>query len=218
MKVGTDGVLLGAWADFSKSDSILDIGAGSGLIAIMAAQRSNAFIDAVEIDVQSYLQALGNVANSPWFNRIKIMHASFQKFASESEAKYDHIVSNPPFFINSLKSEKKEKNISRHNDLLPFPELIKGLVKLLAENGKFSIILPVPEGADFIKKAINEFLFLNRITRIFPCPWKPASRLLMEFSFIKTDVSEYNLTIELNERHEYSDEYKILTKDFYLGF
>ncbi|HBX50255.1 MAG: hypothetical protein A2275_13490 [Bacteroidetes bacterium RIFOXYA12_FULL_35_11] len=218
MKVGTDGVLLGAWTDFSKSTSVLDIGTGSGLIAVMAAQRCNAFIDAVEIDAPSYFQAVENAANCPWSEQIKIIHAFFQEFASMSEKKYDHIISNPPFFINFLKSAKAEKNLSCHNDLLPFPELIEGVIKLLDTNGKFSIILPVQEGELFIKTAQNASLFLNRKTMVYPCPWKPASRFLMEFSFNRIEVSENNLTIELNERHEYSDEYKKLTEEFYLNF
>ncbi|MBI5219620.1 MAG: methyltransferase [Bacteroidia bacterium] len=218
MKVGTDGVLLGAWADCSAALNILETGTGTGLMAIMLAQRCPAWIDAVEIDHASCLQAAGNVANSRWKDRISVRKISFQQFSALTNKKYDLIVSNPPFFKDSLKSPLHEKNISKHNDLLPFDDLVNGVKQILNDAGRFSIILPYKEGNDFISLVRNQNLFPIRKTTVYPCPWKTQSRLLIEFGRKETFLQEDSLTVEINRRHEYSEEYKKLTRDFYLEF
>ena len=215
MKVGTDGVLLGAWTD-CNAISILDIGTGTGLIAIMLAQRSNAIIDAIEIDRSSYLQAVENISACPWNDRISAIFSSIQDYANTTEKKYDLIISNPPFFNNSLKPESESKIISKHTDSLSYSELISVVKRLLTENGKFSIILPISEGLQFIEICQKNMLFCSRKTTVTPCPWKTPSRLLLEFRNEEFKFDEGEIIIELDRRHEYSPEYRALTKDFYL--
>ncbi len=218
MKVGTDGVLLGAWADIKNAKSLLDIGTGTGLIAIMLAQRSqhNTIIEAVEIDNSSYQQAAINIADCPWANQIEVFHASFQDFIRQARTKYDAIVSNPPYFINSLKANTDARSAARHADGLPFEDLIEGAKSLLNTNGKFSLILPVTEGDYFIRLArIAGFSLAKRI-EILPNPGKPAKRLLIELSLIDAKTNEGQLCIENGERHVYSSEYMKLCKEFYL--
>jgi len=218
MKVGTDGVLLGAWADVSDAKSILDIGTGTGLIAIMLAQRTNdnSKLDAVEIDSSSYQQAVNNFEASPWSNRIQAFHASFQDFVSQQSVKYNLIVSNPPYFINSLKAKGESRTQARHTDGLPFEDLIEGAKSLLKPNGKFSVILPVFEGDYFIRLTRLEGFSLSKRVEVLPNPGKPAKRLLIELTLKNVKTIENQLCVENGQRHDYSPEYIELCKDFYL--
>lgn len=214
MKVGTDGVLLGAWADTKATERILDVGTGTGLIALMLAQRSSAVIDAIEIDKEAAFQAKENVAKSPWTARINIVYSAFQQF--DTEAKYDLIVSNPPYFTDCLPANDNRRSVARHNDQLNSDELIGGVVKLLTKNGRFSVILPVNEFEGF-KVIIEKFnLFENRRTLIIPSPDKPVKRVLSEMSFFKSDIIINSIVIEKYGRHRYSEEHIMLTKDYYL--
>lgn len=215
MKVGVDGVTLGTWADVSNAKSILDVGCGSGLIALMLAQRSEAEITAVDIDAQCILQSDENIENSPWKERISLVHSSFQDFAENYSGQFDLIVSNPPFFINSLKNPLQSRAVARHTDTLLHEDLVKNAKKLLAENGMFCVILPVLEGKQFIELAENEGLICSQKVSVFPNLEKPAKRLLLEFKNEKTDCHESKITIE-KERGVYTDEYRELVKDFYL--
>lgn len=217
MKVGTDGVLLGAWTDCTNAHNVLDIGTGTGLIALMIAQGSNAKIDAVEIDDEACKQAKENVINSPWKDQVQIINKSFQEFESINN-KYDLIVSNPPYFQNSLYASNEKRTDARHNSNLELDDLISGALKLLSEKGKLSIILPYLEGTMFILKAAENGLYCVRQTKVLPKPDKEPKRLLLEFMKEKMPLVEQELIIELNKRHEYSDAYKNLTKDFYLAF
>ncbi len=218
MKVGTDGVLLGSWADCENAKSILDIGTGTGLIALMLAQRSNAFIDAVEIDKEACTQAKENVAKSKWKDSIQILNLPFQEFCKSTNAKYDLIVSNPPYFQNSLFAPDKKRTDARHNSNLELEELLDGALELLTDNGALSVILPYLEGNFFILKASEKNLYCTRQTKVLPKPGREPKRLLLEFMKIKKPLVEQEIIIELNKRHEYSDAYKNLTKDFYLAF
>ncbi|MGZ2371804.1 tRNA1(Val) (adenine(37)-N6)-methyltransferase [Ancylomarina sp. YFZ004] len=220
MKVGTDGVLLGAWADVSEAESLLDIGTGTGLIAIMLAQRTghSSKLDAVEIDASSYQQAVNNFEESPWSNRIQIFHASFQDFVRQNSEKYDLIVSNPPYFINSLKAKSESRTQARHADGLPFEDLIEGAKNLLNPKGKFSVILPVAEGDYFIRLARIAGFSLSKRVEVLPNPGKPAKRLLIELTLTNSDTIETQLCVENGQRHVYSPEYIKLCKDFYLKF
>jgi len=217
MKVGTDGVLLGAWAHVEASSRILDVGTGTGLIALMLAQRSKAAIDAVEIDEPSYRQALINVENSPWKTRIALFNESFQDFAQRATRQYDLIVSNPPYFIKSLKSPEMKRTAARHTDWLPQDELLKGIEKLLTPDGLFAGIFPYIEGNVFTAKASNYGLFCNKRVVVTGKEKQPPKRLLLEFSSEKKSFSESELTIR-NLDDSFTDEYKHLTKDFYLAF
>lgn len=215
MKVGVDGVTLGAWADVSDATSILDVGCGSGLIALMLAQRSDAEITAVDIDAQCILQSGENIDTSPWKERISLVHYSFQDFAVSYSGKFDLIVSNPPFFINSLKNPSQSRSLARHTDTLLHKDLVRNAKKLLPEKGKFCVILPVVEGEQFIELAENEGLFCSQKVNVFPNPEKPAKRLLLEFRKVKTVCEISELTIE-KERGIYTTEYREMVKDFYL--
>lgn len=219
MKVNTDGVLLGAWANVDRANFILDIGTGTGVIALMLAQRNQtATIDAIEVDEQSYQQAYDNIQRSPWEERIKIYHDLFQRFAQHCKQKYDLIVSNPPYFIDSSKALEEARTQARHADNLPYEELIEGVCKILDKKGRFCVILPVKE-ADILRELAEEKgLQLSHILRIKTTADKIEKRLLMEFEYSPTGFSENTLVIEKDERHSFSEEYKQLTKDFYLNF
>ena len=214
MKVGTDGVLLGAWADVSSAHSILDIGTGTGLIALMVAQRSGAFVTALEMDVEASKQALENVERSPWNEKIKVVNLSLQEY--DSLMKYDHIISNPPYFNQSLKSPKEGRTTARHTDTLSYDDLLKGVVRLLDEEGIFSVILPFSEKERFVTLAEQYNLYPARITEVLPTPISTPKRFMAEFSFQQVECQQNSLIIESAGRHQYSDDYKQLTEQFYL--
>jgi len=218
MKVGTDGVLLGAWADVNGATSFLDVGTGTGLIAIMLAQRTenHSQIDAIEIDSSSYQQAVNNFKDCPWPSQIEAHHASFQDFVSKTTRKYDVIVSNPPYFINSLKAKGESRTQARHTDGLPFDELIEGAKTLLKPEGRFSVILPVTEGDYFIRLARIAGFSLSKRIEVLPNPGKPAKRLLIELTLVDSKTEEDSICVENGQRHVYSPDYIELCKDFYL--
>jgi tRNA1Val (adenine37-N6)-methyltransferase len=216
MKVGTDGVLLGAWANPGDAKTILDIGTGSGIIALMIAQRSipEARIDAIELLEQDSRQAVANVLSSPWREKISIINTSIQNFASP--ASYDLIISNPPFFSGSLLSPSARRSSVRHDIQLTYDDLISVTIRLLSLNGRLCIILPAGESDSFAQKALARKLFLNRLTRFFTRPGKPQERSLMEFGFIEIPLIENSLTL-YHSGARWTDEYTSLTKDFYLN-
>jgi tRNA1Val (adenine37-N6)-methyltransferase len=216
MKVGTDGVLLGSWADVTNCTRILDIGTGTGLIALMLAQRAeNAKITALEIEKHSAAEALLNFNASPWTNRLDIQHIFFQQFLGVYDDKFDLIVSNPPFFQHSLKAKSEERTMARHNDMLPFSDLLGGTVTLLSENGCGAFILPFYIESEFCRMANDYGLFLRRKTEIKPNDKKAVNRVLLEFSKYKTSMKNSRITIYNNEGL-WSEEYKSLTREFYL--
>lgn len=217
MKVGTDGVLLGAWTSLDhQPETILDVGAGTGLIALQLAQRSVAeTIDAIELDEAAYEQCVANFEGSPWADRLFCYHAGFDEFVDEIEDKYDLIVSNPPFYTEEVGSGDTMRNQARQNSSLPFDELLKGVSGLLSEGGLFSVIIPHKEERGFVELAAASGLYLNRITRVKGNPNVDYKRSLMEFGFSKTVIEESELTIE-RERHQYTEEYIKLTEAFYL--
>lgn len=217
MKVGTDGVLLGAWCDVNEASEILDVGTGTGLIALMLAQRNtSANICGIEIDKEAALQAQENVNNSPWSNRVKIAHAPFQTFEAQAEMKFDLIVSNPPFFCNSLKNPDKKKSTARHSDELPFGSLLACSANLLNSNGRLAVILPVTEGDIFSGLAADIGLHCAKRVVVYPKPDSEPKRLLLEFSKNKGETATGSLIIETETRHCYSPEFENLTKDFYI--
>lgn len=226
MKVGTDGVLLGAWTSLKKNpQSILDIGAGTGVISLMLAQRSDSEqIDAIEIDDDAFEQCVDNFENSSWSDRLFCYHASLEEFVEELDDKYDLIISNPPFHSPPLTSSfpsKDEDEISiarklaRFNDALPFDELIESVSKLLSDEGIFSVIIPRVEEEGFIKMASKVNLFPYRICRVRGNETVEEKRSMLEFSFDKIPTKTENLIIETS-RHNYTEEYKKLVKQFYL--
>ncbi len=218
MKVGTDAVLLGSWVNPSNAKSILDIGTGTGIIALMLAQRSGARIDAIDIDSNAFIQATENVNVCKWKDRIQVHHTSLQQFAATEIHKYDLIVSNPPYFIDSSKAFEESRTNARHTDHLPFDDLLKGVLQLLNSTGKFYIILPIKEGEFFREMAENNKLYLTKLTRVFTRSDKPEKRLLMRFEFTKRMLSEDSIVIEEDERHSYTPAYRALLKDYYMAF
>ena len=217
MKIGTDSVLLGAWTSIDSNPySILDIGAGTGVLALMLAQRSGAeLIDAIEIDDEAYEQCVDNFESSPWGDRLFCYHASLEEFVDEIDDTYDLIISNPPFYSDSYKSDNEQRDLARFTDAMPFRELIEIVSKLLSENGRFSVIIPFSEEKDFIVLASKEHLFPNRILRVKGAPHSEIKRSLIEFSFQETALNPKELIIETS-RHQYTAEYIALTKEFYL--
>ncbi len=216
MKVGTDGVLLGAWADIGEAKAILDIGTGTGLIAIMLAQRSGATIDAVEIDSMSALQAKENVSSCSWAGRITVVNKSFQDFYANCSKRYDLIVSNPPYFIKSHKSPSAERSVARHTDELPYDDLLKGVVELLTQQGRFAGIFPYVEGNIFIAKAATHGLYCNKRVNVLGKKNGSIKRLLLEFGRSKQPLTESSLAIRC-DKEGYTPEYKELTEEFYLN-
>lgn len=218
MKVGTDAVLLGSWVNASNATTILDIGTGTGIIALMLAQKSIATIDAIDIDNNAFIQASENISGCKWKERVHIHHISVQQFSTDSDRKYDLIVSNPPYFIDSSKASEESRTNARHTDQLPFEDLLNGVLNLLHPSGSFCVILPTKESQVFRDMAEEQNLFLTKLTRVFTLTDRPEKRLLMQFEFTKKPIEESFITIEKDERHSYTDEYKELTKDYYLGF
>ena len=214
MKVGTDGVLLGAWASVDGASKILDIGTGTGLIAIMCAQRNiEARIDALEIDDLASEQAQENIDICPWTSRISILNKALQDY--KPSKKYDSIISNPPFFVNSTKATCNKKSTARHTDTLSFEEIITFTIEHLNINGKLSIVLPIIEGEEFISIAHSMGMFLNRKTLVIPKLGANPKRILMELSLYESNLEVSELISETEQRHFYTDEYKALTGDFY---
>lgn len=213
MKVGTDGVLLGSWAKGGKR--ILDIGTGTGLIALMMAQRfPDANIDAIEIDENAVIQATGNVLRSPFTKQIVVKHCSLQTY-SETKEKYDSIICNPPYFVDSLKSNDNNRTVARHTDTLPFNELIKCAYQLLTPNGHFSLVLPVESYRILEPEAIlNGFSVIKKVL-VKTTPSKQPKRILVELGKVPDEyfsTTEYLQDCAGNK----SEWYKEITKEFYL--
>lgn len=220
MKIGTDAVLLGAWCSLhNKPNSILDIGAGTGVVSLMLAQRSYAeTIDAVEVDENAYEQTVENFEQSDWGDRLFCYHTSFQEFASEmasEEEQYNLIISNPPFYTDNFKTEDEARNKARFTTSLSFEELLNGVSKLLHSNGLFTVIIPFKEEENFIRLAEKENLHPTRICRVKGSLTTETKRSLLELSFTKSEIQTEELVIE-TARHEYTQAYIELTKDFYL--
>ena len=215
MKVGTDGCLLGAWFDNSNCKQILDIGAGTGLISIMAAQRCpTATITGIEIDNIAAMRATENAKKSPWSERVRIINVDVNNFASEE--RFDTIVSNPPYFSNSLKCDDKQRTLARHNDSLT-PELFfRNAGLLLADNGKISIIIPCDTLDEWTSQAAFKGFSAHRITNVHTTPRKEAKRVLVEF---RREACTAPLTEKLileTAPGEYSQEATAMLRDFYL--
>lgn len=217
MKVGTDGVLLGAWVSLKNTPtSILDIGAGTGLIALQMAQRSYAeTIDAIELDNDAYEQCVENFEASQWADRLFCYHASLQEFAEELEETYDLIISNPPFYTEDVSTGNESRDKARQNSSLPFEELLEGVKKLLSNKGSFATIIPFKEEKKILKLAMNFDLYANQITHVQGNPDSEIKRSLLQFSFLETRIQKNELVIEIG-RHQYTKAYQELTAPFYL--
>ena len=221
MKVGTDGVLLGAWARIAHCKHILDIGTGTGLVALMAAQRSMADIIAIDLDADAVIQATENVAATIWKNRIQVFEADAKDFANSGfriqnpASPFDAILCNPPFFENSLKSPDAARTMARHTDTLSFDELACSAARLLAPKGELSVIIPYDRAHDMAVSAACQGLFATRQTIVVPVQGGKPKRILMAFN--SEGASHTIETLYIHDvQHQYTEEYKRLVSDFYL--
>ena len=217
MKVGTDGVLLGAWTPVEEAQRILDVGTGTGLIALMLAQRSQGFIDAVEIDLEAFKEAKFNFEQSAWRDRLTVFNADFFEFSGLNTGKYDLIVSNPPFFVNSLKSQNLASAVARHDHRLTFAQLIKGARKLLGDQGRLCVIIPFDSFLDFRELARLSNFYLHSRLSVIPRVGMAPKRVLLEFSLLPVHPEETELSI-LDENGIYTLKYKSLTAPYYPSF
>ena len=219
MKVGVDGVLLGAWVRVPDSGRILDIGTGTGLLALMLAQRSpKAHIDALEIDDDACKEARHNVMQSPWPERIRVHHSPVQQFAGQTNLRFDLLVSNPPFFERSTKAPCRKRNAARHDDDLPLPDLLDASINLLKPEGRLALVWPYERAAQLEGLAQEKGLFTERITRVRPNSQKKFHRILVELGFRNIPVKENELELHAAGENGYSAAYRNLTRDFYLAF
>lgn len=218
MKIGTDGVLLGAWIDMPEQpESILDIGTGTGLIALMLAQRYDSqTIDALEIEPNAYEQAVENFENSDWSDRLFCYHASLQEFVKEIDGKYDLIISNPPYYNDTFKKLDKNRALARHTKSLSFNELLSATAKLLSKTGACAFIIPFHEEEIFLKLAKQNNLYPQRITRVKGNIKTDFKRVLLQLKFSNTAPKIDELTIEIG-RHIYTKKYMRLVEKFYLS-
>jgi tRNA1Val (adenine37-N6)-methyltransferase len=218
MRVGTDGILLGAWTRLNSVQTILDVGTGTGLVALMLAQRTdNDQITGIDIDEDATADAIENVQNSPWRNRIQIHQTSVQEFTKNAPTRFDLIVSNPPFFNNAPQATHAGRNAARHTQLLSHTELLASVAKLLAPQGQFSVVLPTSEAPSFRNIAADFRLFPKRITWVKPNPAKPIKRVLLELTFEGEIEEEQTLTLETEHHHQYTPEFTMLVHPFYLN-
>jgi len=218
MKVGVDAVLLGAWANQGMAENILDIGTGTGLLSLMLAQKSNASITAIDIDKDSVNQAKLNFDKSLWADRINVENISFQEFYMQSKAHFDLIICNPPYFLNSMKSPDKQRNIARHNNLLPLDILFKGVSTLLNETGRFLLIYPYEQKNSLIEQARTNHLFAIKEMIIRGTANKKPNRIILEFSKHDQNCSTEELIVRDFLTNDYTEAYKKITSAYYLAF
>lgn len=216
MKVGTDGVLLGAWADVAEASAVLDVGTGSGVISLMVAQRGKAMITAIEIDSDAALEAEANVVASPWRERIMVVNDDFVKWAAVTDKQYDHIVSNPPFFANGIVAPDSSRALARHGNGLDYYSLISSASRLLVANGKLSMISPVDRQDDILFSVEMARMSVSRITEVCSVDGQRPVRLLWELSPmpVTTVVDRWSIR---DKAGNYSSQYIELTRDFYLN-
>ncbi|MDR0970299.1 MAG: methyltransferase [Lentimicrobiaceae bacterium] len=217
MKIGTDAILLAAWIQINTEDSVLDIGTGSGIISLMLSQRGVKNVDAVEIDYESASEAQSNFEISQWRDSLQLFHADIKDFASKCVKKYDLIVSNPPFFTSTFKTNCLQRNLARHTDTLNFEELIHIAKTLLTKNGRFAVVLPLFESKQFLEIAAIENFFVKSCMQIFPVAGKEANRTTIELVQQPIENPEIiDFTIRNTDR-SFTEQYNTFLRDFYLG-
>ena len=218
MKIGTDAVLLGAWCPIKNNPfSILDIGAGTGILSLMLAQRSNAAqIDAIEINDEAYEQCVENFESSPWGDRLFCFHAGLDEFLDEPEDEYDLIISNPPFYSENYKTDSAQRDLARFQEAMPFEDLIEAVRLLLSENGIFAVIIPFKEEEKFIDLCAEVELYPINVTRVKGTPTTEVKRSLLAFKRYELSVLTADELVIETARHQYTEDYIALTKDFYL--
>jgi len=221
MKVGTDGVLLGAWVDVNYVLNILDVGTGTGLIALMLAQRSRAQVTGIEPLSESCEEARQNFMKSPWNHRLQAVHIKFQDYVKSSpqeNIQFDLVVSNPPYYKNSDKSPDRARTTTRHDVFLSFQDILNGCAQVLSKDGRLAVIYPSVDYGYLVDEARLHHFFPVRVLWVIPKPGSPEKRVLIEFGRARKPVEVDSLTIETGVRHHYSEKYKALTRDFYRDF
>ena len=216
MKVGTDAVLLGAWAEVKPTDWVLDIGTGCGILPLMLAQKGIAKVHAVDLDEASSLEAAENFQASQWSRQLFAFHADIRKFTMQCA--YDLIISNPPFFINSYKSDTDRKNQTRHTDTsLSFVELASAVKRLLKPDGRFVLVLPERESHDFIPIAEKYHLFVHKCQQIIPMEGKEPNRVNLELRFGKPESVQVTELVMRKADNSFTEAYNDVVKPYYLG-
>jgi tRNA1Val (adenine37-N6)-methyltransferase len=216
MKIGTDAVLLGAWCPIdNQPEQILDIGAGTGVLSLMLAQRTNAeLIEALEIEENAYEECVENFENSPWSERLFCYHAGLDEFVDEVEELYELIICNPPFYTENYKTNNESRDLARFEDAMPFEELIQAADFFLTDEGVFCVIIPFTSEANFIEICSQSSLFPFKITHVKGNENAEVKRSLIAFSRTQKEPNIDELIIEI-ERHQYTEDYIKLTQDFY---
>jgi len=214
MRVGTDAVLLGAWVRPHNCTHVLDVGTGTGVIALICAQRCPAaLVEAIEIDEGSAEDAGENFRHSPWSDRLKIHHGDFLKITTSE--KFDLIISNPPYFTLSLRAADPGRNAARHDDYLPSDAFMKQARKLLKPDGVVALIIPKTEADRWISDGQAAGLMVARICHVFTLAHKEAARVMIEFAFVAAEEAVTETLLIESDTGEYSEDYKELTMDFY---
>lgn len=215
MKANTDATLLGGWTNANDAGNILDLGTGCGIIALMLAQRTSAYIHAIDIDASSINEAKKNFRNCRWHQRLKASHISLQNFAHSEKARFDLIVSNPPFFSNSLKNPDPRKSLARHDENMNIRELLQLSKILMTQTGQLSLILPASEEKNLFQFTSGLPLHLKRICYIYPTPEKSANRIMAEISKCKNSIEYTDITIR-HPSGEHTQQYNSLLKPYLL--
>ncbi len=217
MRVGTDAVILGSWTDPGPAGHILDVGTGTGLLALMMAQRSHAEVHAVDIDEEAYEQARENFILSPWADRLTAHHISLQHYSVACQDRYDVVISNPPYFLHAPKGHSEARNLARHLDRgLNIPDLCNCVKALLKPHGRFCVIFPPKESVKFMEYAETHGLYVNRLTRVKTKPGKDVKRMLMQLEMVRKEMEVDELII-CDKEMNFTDSYLKLTADFYLN-
>ncbi len=217
MKVSTDGILLGAWVNLSGVKSLLDVGAGTGLLSLMCKQRAEClFVTAVEIESGAFQDSSLNIQNSPWQGGISLHQSAIQDF--QTETKFDLVISNPPYFNDSLKGPSAARNLARHTDSLSFSALLNEFKRLSHSKSRLAVVLPYKEGLEFIALAQPQGLHIVRKCEVKTTERKAASRLLLEFEYATNSglIEAENTVLCIHENGQYSEDFTALCRDFYL--
>jgi tRNA1Val (adenine37-N6)-methyltransferase len=216
MKVGTDSMLLGSWVDPGKAATVLDVGTGCGILALMMAQKSSSRIEAIDIHPPSAEEAGMNFLKSPWKERLSSHCISLRDFSARAVTRFDLVISNPPFFSNSLKPGSLTRAISRHEQSLSLRSLLDGSVALMHGASLLCLVLPVTEHKAFIRMAGERNLYIQKALQVRPCPLKPFNRVLLELGFLKKPVpAKKELIISESENGPFTKEYLSLTQEFH---
>ncbi len=215
MKIGTDAILLSRWVEVNPTDDVLDIGTGCGLIPLMISQKGIHHADAVEIDHDSFEEASLNFKNSAWRDKLAVYHEDVKTFADRNIARYDLIVSNPPFFFGDNVPQKTKKGLARHTNTLSYRDLLVSVKKMLKPDGRFALVLPAIESVAFLKIASEHGFSLQKELKIVPIEGREPNRINMQLVVNQVKTASETFVLRY-ENHAFTKEYKEFLKDFYL--